>query len=120
MALSDDIAAVRSRTDLTDDQKRTEVYRLKGTALRDNLAGVVGTPLTLAEFVVTLTRLPQYDAARGLLKVWCTIARNGVPVTLNLPLCFVNPPIKAPTGPQGSMREDLRGAALRMLRDVVG
>lgn len=120
MAIVDDLAAVEARADLTPDQKRLERYRIKSVALRDNLAAVVGQTFNLAEFTVRITQLPQYDAERNWLMVWCEIQVHGSPIALDLPLCFVNPPVLAPTGPQGAMREDLRGAALRMLRDVVG
>lgn len=119
MAVADDIAAARSRAVPAADM-RGEVYRIKATALRDNLVALVGQTATFDGVDITLTRTPQYDGARGWLMVWCEVTRDGEPVPLDLPLCFVNPPIMAPTGPNGEMREDLRGAALAMIRGVVG
>lgn len=119
MALVDDLLAIAARVDLTEEQKRAERYRIKSVAIRDNLAAVVNTDQTIGNVVIRLTRAPEWDAERKWLTVWGTATVGGVPKRLSLPLVFVNPPVMAPTGAGGSMREDVRGAALRMIRDVV-
>jgi hypothetical protein len=119
VALVDDILAVDARLDLTPEQKRIERYRIKGTAHRNTLAAIVGTDQTIDNVVIRLTGIPQYDTERHWLMVWCTATVNGVPKPIPVPILFVNPPIMAPTGPAGSMREDVRGAALRMIREQI-
>ena len=119
MSAADDVRAVHARPDLSVDERHQAAHRIKAVAHRDALAPLVGRPVTIDGCEITLTRLPQYDTANDWLYVWCEITKAGQPVPLDLPIMVRNPPLFAPTGPNGEMREDVRGAALRVLRGLV-
>ena len=96
MSLVDEIAAIRSREDLSDPEKLGAIYDLKGQAIVDALVTRVGTVITRGVFTLTLTEPPVF--ANRTLRLVFDLARNGVPVPISMPLYIVNPPVLVPDG----------------------
>lgn len=96
MGLVADIQAIRDRTDLSDAEKRAQIYALKGGALAQAVESLVGQEVNLGNGLrVTFTQAPYLDAEFHLV-VWLSATRNNQPIVFPadaLPLIYVNPPV---------------------------
>lgn len=120
MALVDDIAAIDANPDLTDDQKRSQKYKVKGDALVIAINKVVGQTITRGIYTVLISEPVYYDEGMKALAVpRLEITKDGVPVSLSLPIYFRNPPILARFG-GGQVREDLDEVAMQIITDLAG
>ena len=126
MAIVDDIAAIRSRQDLTDEQKSRQIATLKATALYDVIINGKPNPqpippLLNREFTtrdgVTVTCIAAALVNEGDLLLTLILTRPPAnPVTRTV--IFVNPPI-LPAILTGNEKRDLIAAASEMVEGLV-
>lgn len=118
MAIATDIAAIRARTDMSEEQKRKTIYDLKGNALVDVIYNGSGSIPPLIQRTFTTGGLTIYlhkaeVLANGALRIFVTLTRApGLPKTEEIIL--VNPPV-LPRSITGNERQDLIQAAVELL-----
>lgn len=117
MGLREEIQAIRDRTDIEPPQKRALIYDLVGNAVVTALASRVNQTLTRGQYTVTLGEAPRYDG-RSIIFPDIRATKAGVPVPLDLPIHFTNPPLHVPDG-AGGFREDVQQAIRDSLMDLI-
>lgn len=95
-AIRDAIAAALADGTLTDAERRVLLRRIKARALRDSAPALPFT-FTPGQFSITIETVEEVNDN---LVVTLSASRLGVPIPLNNPFVFVNPPthIEDPTG----------------------
>jgi hypothetical protein len=107
-ALRDAIIAIITDPNLSEDEKKAAIRRAKCRAILDALAGQVPFTLNPVGYSITVTAMEEVD---GNLVSTMEATRQGVPVVLNNPFVYVNPPL---------MIEDPQGDVIRTWTDRNG
>jgi hypothetical protein len=107
-ALRDAILAVLADGNLTDEEKRASIRSIKANGLRNNAT----FPFTFTVAPYTIT---AHDAQvmNGNLVAVLSATRSGVPVPLDNPFVFVNPPIMIPDTSNPEVEYDIEGRRTR-------
>jgi hypothetical protein len=91
-----DIQAIRDDGSLSDAEKRVAIYELKGGALAEAAAQIVGASFNAGDGLrITITQAPVLDEQLRLV-VWVSATRNNQPIVFPsgaLPFVYVNPPV---------------------------
>lgn len=98
-AIKDAIAAILADSNLTDAEKKVEIRRIRGEALRDNMPNLPFTINLVGNNSITI-ETADWDPIRNVLTLNLSAIRAGQPLPLDNPFVYVNPPthVEDPTG----------------------
>jgi len=93
-AIRDFIAAAMADGSLTDAQRRRLIRRIRAQQIRNALPAMPFT-FTPGQFSITVESA-SFDAANDALTVVLSASRAGVPIPLDNPFVYINPPTHVP------------------------
>ncbi|PYS90495.1 MAG: hypothetical protein DMF62_04850 [Acidobacteria bacterium] len=98
-AIKNAIEAILANNNLTDAEKKVEIRRIRGEALRDNIPNLPFTINLVGNNSITI-ETADWDPVRNVLTLNLSAIRAGQPLPLDNPFVYVNPPthIEDPAG----------------------